>query len=182
MATGRGVVIAVLLFLLVGSAGATPPVRRPDSEADLLARIQRESNPVKKAKLEVRLGRVKLLQAMGAFEAGNAEECQQILAAYLERMKSAWATLQGSGRQAWRYHQGFRELDIALREDGRYLEDLVHRLPFQERAPVEKVAREVDELRNEVLKALFPPEHPRQKSSGPRPRRLPMFPVETVYR
>lgn len=181
MAAGHYVVTAVLLPLLLGGlAGAASPARRADSEADLLARIQREPNPVKKAKLEVRLGRVKLFQAIGAFDRGSVEECHQLLAVYLERMKSAWAILQGSGRQAWRQHQGFRELDIALREDGRLLEDLKHRIPYQDRPPVQEVAREVDELRDQVLKALFPLERPRKKSSAPAPHRLPMFSMEIV--
>lgn len=165
----------LLPLFLGGLAGAAPAPRRPDSEADLLARIEREQNPVKKAKLEIRLGRVKLLQAIEAFDGGNVEECHQLLTAYLERMEGAWATLESSGRQAWRQHQGYRELEIALREDRRYLEDFRHRIPYQDRAPVEKVAKEVDELRNKVLKALFPPEHLRKKSSELAPIRRGLF-------
>lgn len=171
MAAGRYVVTAVLLSLLLGAlAGGASPARRADSEADLLARLERERNPVKRAKLEIRLGRVKLFQAIGAFDRGNVEECHELLSAYLERMKNAWATLNSSGRQAWRHSQGFRELDIALREDGRFLVDFKHRVPYQQRAPVDKVVQEVDELRNQVLKELFPPEHPSKKTSGLGPR------------
>jgi hypothetical protein len=181
MAAGRYVVTAVLLSLLLGAlAGGASLARRADSEADLLARLERQRNPVKRAKLEIRLGRVKLFRAIGAFDRGNAEECQELLSAYLERMKSAWATLHSSGRQAWRHSQGFRELDIALREDGRFLEDLKHRIPYQDRRPVEKVAQEVDELRNQVLKELFPPEHPSKKTSGLAPRRRPDYSMGMV--
>jgi hypothetical protein len=181
MAISRYVVTAVLLPLLLGAlAGGASPARRADSEADLLARLERERNPVKRAKLEIRLGRVKLFQAIGAFDNGNVEECHQLLSAYLERMKGAWATLSSSGRQAWRQHQGFRELEIALREDGRYLEDLQHRIPYQDRGPVKKVAQEVEELRSQVLRALFPPERPRKKSSLSAPRRLRMSSMETI--
>jgi hypothetical protein len=173
----------VLLPLFLGGlVGAAPAPRRPDTEADLLTRLEREQNLVKRAKLEIRLGRVKLFQAIGAFDRGNVEECHQLLAAYLERMKGAWATLETSGRQAWRQHQGFRELDIALREDGRFLEDLKRRFPYQDRAPVEKVAQEVDDLRNQVLKALFPPEQLRKKSSGLAPDRASAFSIGMIQR
>jgi hypothetical protein len=64
----------LLPLFLGGLVGAAPAPRRPDTEADLLARIEREQNPVKKAKLEIRLGRVKLLQAIEAFDGGNVEE------------------------------------------------------------------------------------------------------------
>jgi hypothetical protein len=172
MAARNCVVTGLLLLLFLGGlVVAAPDPRRPDTEADLLARIGREQNLVKRAKFEIRLGRVKLLQAIEAYDRGDAEQCHQLLSAYQERMKGAWATLQASGRQAWRHHQGFRELDIALREDGRYLEDFMRRIPFQDRAPVESVAKEMDELRNKVLKALFPPERLRKKSSEVTPIR-----------
>jgi hypothetical protein len=181
---GRNCVVTGLLlpFFLAGLVGSAPAPRRRDTEADLLARIGRELNLVKRAKLEVRLGRVKLFQATEAYDRGDVEECYQLLAAYLERMRGAWATLQSSGRQAWRQDQGFRELDIALREDGRYLDDFKRRVPFQNRAPAEKVAKEVDELRNQVLKALFPPEHLRKKTGRSAPNPLGAFSVGMIQR
>jgi hypothetical protein len=137
------------------------PARR-DNERDLLTRIARERNPVKKAKYEVRLARVKLFQAMEALDRKDVEGSQKLLRDYLERLKSAWATLQSSGRSAHRKPQGFKELDIELREDARYLEDLKHRFSYLDRGPVEKTAQEVEHLRSVVLKALFPPPQPRK--------------------
>jgi len=178
MATGTRVVGTVLaLFVLVGLAGGASPGRRQDNEADLRARLEREQNPVKRAKLEIRLGRVKLLQAMDAFDKRDTPECHRLLAVYLERMRSAWATLQGSGRQAWRHAQGFKELDIALREDTRFLGDFARRVPYHDRAPVEKVAQEAERLRGEVLRALFPSERPRKKAGGRERRVRPDLPL-----
>lgn len=162
-------VVLIALGELSGSALAAR--RRVDSEQDLLARIQREQNRVKKAKYEIRLARVKLLQAINAYDQGNLERCQTLLAAYLSRVKSSWETLRSSGRQAARQPQGFKELDISLRQDSRLLEDLIHRVPFNDRGAVEKVAREAEQIRSEVLKALFPAERPRGAGNtfaGPR--------------
>jgi hypothetical protein len=135
---------------------AASPARQPDTEEGLQARIERENNPVKKAKYEVRLGRLKLLNAVEAYDKGNLELFQRLLGEYVEHMKNAWQTLEASGRRAVRQPQGFKELDIALREDARTLEDLKHRVPYDEREPVEKASQEVEELRGEVLRALFP--------------------------
>lgn len=135
--------------------------RGGEAQEELLARIQRESNPVKKAKLEIRLGRVKLLQAIDEYDHGNLERCQQLLGVYLEQMRSSWGTLRASGRKPTRQPQGFKELDIALRGDARLLEDLQHRVPYAERGAVEKARQEVDQMRNEVLRALFPVERPK---------------------
>lgn len=148
---------------LIGFPTFASPAPRQDSEHKLQARIEREQNPVKRAKFKVRLGRVKLLQAVNAYDQGNLDQCRELLDAYLEGMKSAWTDLQDSGRPAWRKPDGFKQLDIALREDGRFLEDFEHRIPFEQRGPVEKVHQEVEDLRAAVLKALFPPEGPQKE-------------------
>ena len=151
-----------LVYCLALSA-ATLLAVKVDKEGDLLARLERETDPVKHAQLEIRLAHVKLAQATETFDQGNTARSSELLGAFLERLHSAWSTLQKSGRPAYKQPQGFKELDIELREDARYLEDLKHRFPYSEREPVERVAHEVDELRNEVLKALFPPFSPKKK-------------------
>ncbi|PYU92696.1 MAG: hypothetical protein DMG26_03965 [Acidobacteria bacterium] len=163
---------AAALFLIVFSSVPGPAplaARHPDTEEDLQARIEREQNPVKKAKFEVRLGRVKLTQAIAAYDKGDLDRCNALAAAYLVEMKGAWQRLMGTGRSAEKKPEGFRELDIALREDARALDDLAHRIPYNDRGPVTEVAHEVDKLHGEVLAALFPPEAPSRskKRSAP---------------
>lgn len=161
----RFAAIAILVWAigLEGSAGFASPPPRKDSEPKLLARIERQQNPVRRAKLKVRLGRVKLTQAIAAYDRGSLEQCQQLLDSYLETMQSAWADLQSSGREAWRKPNGFKQLDIGLREDIRFLEDLMRRVPYEHRGPVEKVFHEAESLREAVLKALFPPVRPQKE-------------------
>ena len=153
-------VLAALLFLIVfvGAEGLAPllPARRVDSEEDLLARIQREQNRVRKAKYQIRLGQVKFQQAIVAYGRSDFEQGEKLLNDYLERMRESWDTLKTSGRDAVRKPQGFRELDIALRENARLLVDLQHRVPYNDRSPVDHAAQEVDRMRSEVLAALFP--------------------------
>ncbi len=152
-------------------SGPPPPaVREGDSEEDLLARLQRERDPVRKAKVEIRLGRIKLLQAIEAYDHGDLDQCRELLRLYLERMKSCWGTLKNSGREAVRHPQGFKELDIALREDGRTIEDLKRRVPYLERPPIEKTAQEVEQLHSEVFRALFPLVQPAAPGGPTRPR------------
>jgi hypothetical protein len=121
-----------------------------------VARIQRETNPVKKAKYQVRLGRMKLQQAIGAYDGSNIELGAQLLSAHVELMQEAWQTLRASGRNAARNSDGFKELEIALREEGRRLEDLKHRVSYFNRPPVEKAAKEIGQVHAEVIQVLFP--------------------------
>ncbi len=131
--------------------------RHQDNEQDLQAHIQREANPIKKAKLEIRLGRLKLIQSMAALDQGNIEEANRLLGVYVETLNDAWQRLKNSGQMAHKNSSGFKELDIELREDGRYLEDLSERVPYNQRDTAKKVVGRVNGLRNEVLQALFPP-------------------------
>jgi len=161
-----------IAFLLIGapvfSAGLPSP-RRSDTEAQLLARLQQERNPVKKSKEETRLARLKLRQAIEAYEQGKIEQGAQLLSVYLGRIKDSWQTLRSSGRNAARDPRGFKELDIELREDARLLEDLKHRVAYFDRGPIEKSEQEVEQARAEVMQALFPVARP-QEAAKPSPK------------
>ena len=151
LVTGACLLVGVALFDAVGAAP------HQDTEEDLGSRLQRESNPVKKARYEIRLGRLQLLEAIDAFDKHDANKAQDLLGAYLTHIRSSWQLLQSSGRDAFRHPEGFKELDIALREDGRLLEDLSHRLSYYDRGDVDKTAKEIEQIRAKVIKELFPP-------------------------
>jgi hypothetical protein len=120
-------------------------------------RLAKASNPVKKAKLEVRLGELKMSLAFGAYDQGKFDSCWKYLNEYLARMDSAWTTLQASGREASKKPDGFKQLDIALRTSRRSLEDFETRVTFEEREEVERVRKETEALRAHVLEVMFPP-------------------------
>jgi len=163
--SGRVLITSAWLIAGVVLLGAAKPVPRHDTEEDLQRRLQRETNPVKKARYEIRLGRLKLLEAIDAFDKHDANKTWELLGAYLTHIRSSWQLLQGSGRDAFRHPEGFKELDIALREDARFLEDLSHRLSYYERGDVDKTAKEIGQIRAEVIKELFPPVRARDKKS-----------------
>jgi hypothetical protein len=145
------VLIGVPVFL--AGAFSAPP---SETEAHLLARMQKEQDPVKKSKVATRLARIKLEQAIQAYQHGNIEQGAQLVSAYLGRIKDSWQMLRSSGRNAARSPQGFKELDIELREDARLLEDVKRRISYFERDPIDKAEKEVEQERTEVIQALFP--------------------------
>ncbi len=146
--------------LLIGCCGAfltaTLHGRRRDNEDDLKARIQTEHNPVKKAKFQIRLASLQLSQAETSYNQGQTEQGAELLGAYGSSMEAAWQSLRESGRNAARQPEGFKELEMALREGGRRLEDLKHRISYYDREPVDKVQQNLASEHNAVLKALFP--------------------------
>lgn len=142
-------------LVLIGAA-APSPAFRIDTEQDLLPRIEREQDMVRKAKLEIRLAHLKLARAAEACQKDDHDVCHQSLDAYLEAVRSSWKHLQASGKNAVRSPSGFRDLDIALREDNHQLEDLKRRMPYEDRGILDPVIQESDKIHNEVFGALFP--------------------------
>lgn len=155
--------VTIILFSLLGVCKSWP--HHQDSEQDLTRRIEQEHNPVKKAKYQIRLGRLKLLHGISACDQEDHAGCGQSLDAYLKLMQRSWRGLQATGRKAVKHPQGYRALDIALRENGLLLEDLKHRLPFADHAGIDQVLKQNEGLHDEVFKALFPGAVP--PASGP---------------
>lgn len=127
-----------------------------DNAADLSAHIQREKNPVKRAKLEIRLSRLDLEQAKAAYEHHRLDDGKKLLGSFLGVVNESWSTLKSSGRDAAKKPQGFMQLEIALREDARILHDLRERLSYFDRGSVDQTIHQINQLHSEVLVALFP--------------------------
>jgi len=128
----------------------------PESEPELLARLANESNPAKKAKIEIRIGSLKLEQAAAAYNREEVEAGAKLLDSYLGWMKQAWNLLHDSGRDASHRPQSLIDLDIALREDVSKLADLRVHTPLADRSPLERIGAETDALHTRVLAALLP--------------------------
>ena len=155
--------LAVLGILLVGLCA-----KGRETEAQLLQRIQTEQNPVKKAKDEIKLASLKLTQVQDAYSQGHIEAGAKLLGTFVDTMKTSWKLLQDSGRKASKQPEGFRELEIALREDVRSLQDLERTVSYFDRAPLVNAAQELEQMRAEVLHALFPGDNPRTGKGSPR--------------
>jgi len=151
-----GVLLAGAPVALVGASSGPSS----ENEERLLARIQKETDPVKKSKCATRLARIKLQQAIEAYERGNIDQGVQLAHAYLGRVKDSWQLLKNCGRNAARDPRGFKELDIELREDARLIEDLKRRVSYLDRSPVEQTGKDLEAVRAEVLQALFPAARP----------------------
>jgi predicted Zn-dependent protease len=141
-----------------------------ETEEQLLQRIQSEQNPVKKAKDEIKLANLKFTQVHDAYSQGHIEAGIKLLGTFVDTLKTSWKFLQESGRKASKQPEGFRELDISLRENGRALQDLARTVSYFDRAPLEDAAQQLDQMRDEVLHALFPGGNPRTLKGSPPPQ------------
>jgi len=172
MARGPWTVLSVWLalwaILLVGRCAMGR-----ETEEQLLQRIETEQNPVKKAKDEIKLGHLKFIQVHDAYTQGQPETGVKLLGAFVDILKTSWKLLQDSGRKATKQPEGFRELEISLREHVRSLQDLGQNVSYFDRAPLAKAAQELEEMRVEVLHAQFPGGNPRTRKDSPPPQTTP---------
>ncbi len=157
-----GLAVGVILVAGLGVMGR-------ETEAQLLQRIQSQQNPVKKAKGEIKLASLRLTQVQDAYSQGHIEAGAKLLETYVDTMKTSWKLLQDSGRKASKQPEGFRELEIALREDVRLLEDLGRKESYFDRAPLMDAVQELERMRGEVIHALFPGGPPRTGKGSPAP-------------
>jgi hypothetical protein len=143
------------------------------TEAQPQQRIQGQQNAVKRAKVEIKLSRQKLSEVVDAYANGHAEQGAKLLATLVGEMKSSRKLLQESGRIASKQPDGFRELEIALREHARSLQDLERRVSYFDRAPLTNAAQEFEQMRSEVLQELFPDEKTHNHKGTPAPQAVP---------
>jgi len=162
---------AVLCIAVLGQPFCYAFRPRPkDQEKQLAAKIEREKNPGKKARLQIRLARVKLTEAIQAYNANNFDQGWALLEDYGRQINLSWKTLEASERGVAKHFEAYKELEINLREDGRLIEDLRRRVPYPENESIKTVAKENSWVHSQVLGVLFPAGTPPEKSKKLRQR------------
>jgi hypothetical protein len=149
-------VLTAAVALAILAAPAFLGAKHQESEQELLDRIEHETNIAKKARLQAELATLKLDEAATAFDHDQYESGRKLLDQYTGWIHKAWNVLEESGRDASRKAQGFKDLDISLRENARSLADLAERTPFADRGPIEETAKTADDVHSQVIAALFP--------------------------
>jgi hypothetical protein len=143
---------ACVLALFPASAKA----RHHDNAENLREHIGREKNPIKKAKLEIRLGRLELDQAASAYDQRQIPQGQKLLSQSTSEMQDAWNVLKSTRRNAAKHSDGFLQLEIGLRENARLLRMLRQRVFYLYRGPIDETLKTLNQTHSEVLLALFP--------------------------
>ncbi len=171
MAQERWTVLSVWLAVWVIMLAGLCAMGR-ETEEQLLRRIQSQQNPVKKAKDEIKLASLRLTQVHDAYSQGHIEAGAKLLGTFVDTMKTSWKLLQDSGRKASKQPEGFRELEISLREDVRSLQDLGRTVSYFDRGPLVNAAQELEQMRSEVLHALFPEDKTHNRKGSPAPQTI----------
>ena len=147
-----------------------PVLLAQDRIAQFLAEFNRESDPVRKAKVLPKLGDAQFALMHKALDAGEYSRALQILEQYRDQAKSVEAALKASGLDAERKPAGFKQLQIHVRKSVRELDQFVLGLPEDQREPFQAIRRELATVEKELFDMLFPRQPgkspPKQKPKG----------------
>jgi hypothetical protein len=156
----KQIVIIPLLLLLTGALTPTARAASDEERAKELqrerAKLQKETDPVDRAKIGIKISDILMADVGEAVREGDFDELQMQLTAYSETIETAHRDLLDSGRDAVKKPGGFKELEIALRQHVRKLDELSRMLNLQRRVPIEKTKDLASGIRDKLLKALFP--------------------------
>jgi hypothetical protein len=145
----------ILLLLTVAPSYAGNDDRAKELQKER-EKLHRETDPVDRAKISIKISDLLLEDIADAVKAGNISEMQEQLTAYSTTIEGAHQTLVESGRNAQKKSGGFKELEIALRKQTRKFDDYARMPTIDRREPIEAAKKLAAGVRDKLLKALFP--------------------------
>ncbi len=146
---------ATLLAQLATLALLSVPAEAADNLDRLKDRLARQEDPADRAKTTVKIGALLLDQTARAFAELRYEAGKAALEEYLGYVHRAYQDLEASGRNARKKPKGFKDLEIHLRKAALRLDDVARSVPYDERAPIEAAREEIENIWDNLIRALF---------------------------
>ena len=143
------------------------------STADLRSRFTRETDPIRKAKLLVALGDAEFRDILKDADAENFGEALAIFQQYRDEARACQKALDGKEADPEKHPNGFKQLQISLRQSLRRLSDIIVELPVDEQKPFLDVREDLEQMDRQLIHELFPrrPEPaPEPEQDAPKPQ------------
>jgi hypothetical protein len=141
------------IALLAGSFLATAAT---DKLSDLQARFAHETNSVQKARLLAKLSAAQFEETRRLEKAGDFNSVGLLWEKYRDDARSTFEALKKQHPDAERHSNGYRELEVGLREGIREIDQTRIIAPPEFRPPLMIVRGDLATMDDEVLRMLFP--------------------------
>jgi len=162
--------LAVFLVALVaGSLGAQ------DRTGDLRSRFEKETDPVRKAHLVGQLADAEFRNMHEKIDAGDLAAAAGIAGRVRDEAVASKKSLDARVHDPEAHPDGYKQLEISVRESIRRLDDIMVSLAKDEQAPLAEVRKDLDELDRQMIHQLFPK---RPAAAQPAPVPPPEKPTE----
>jgi hypothetical protein len=138
--------------------GTLVPVAMPAQNRlpELRARFAHESDPVRKAKLMPQLSIAEFQEIDADFAAGKLPDAVSLLQDYRDEVQTCETGLDAKRVDADRHPAGFKQLQIAMRESMRQLDELLSSLTADQQPPFLAVRKDLEDLDRHIIHELFP--------------------------
>src|SRR5690348_5822168 len=148
------------------------PVLAQQTVAELQAHFDRESNSVKRAKLLIKLGDAEFEQARRAGKEGDNNAVDATMEKYRDNVRAALEALKKQHADAERHSNGYRQIEIHMKEGIREVEDSMLAAPAPYKPPLQIVRQDLIAMDEELIRMLFP-HRPADKQLTPPPEKQP---------
>jgi hypothetical protein len=153
----RGFWAAVFLVALVAGS-----LLAQDRTAELRSRFEKETDPVRKARLVAQLADAEFRDMHEKIDDGNLSDAAEIAGRVRDEAQASKKLLDAKSRDAEAHPEGYKQLEISVRESIRRLDDIMVSLAKDDQKPLAEVRKDLDELDRQMIHQLFPkrPESP----------------------
>ncbi len=152
----RRTLAAVCFTLFALSGGFRAAAAAGDKVAALQALFDRATYSVEKAKLLGKLGDAQFAEAHRAGERNDYQTVGLLMEKYRDNVRAALVALEVEHSDAEKRPAGYRNLEIQVRHSLRDLEETLLLAPPEYRPPLSLVRTDLEEMHEELLRALFP--------------------------
>jgi len=131
-------------------------VMAQDRTAELRARFQKETDSVRKARLVAPLADSEFRDMHEKIDAGDLTAAAEIAEHVREEAAASKKALDAKSRDAEAHPDGYKQLEISVRESIRRLDDIMVSLAKDDQKPLADVRAELESLDREMIHRLFP--------------------------
>jgi hypothetical protein len=136
-----------------------------DHTAEFRARFDKETDPVRKAKLLSPLSDAEFHQIQTLLAAENLTQASAIAGQMADEAEEALKALDAKGRDPEKNPQGYKQAEISVRSSLRRINDVLVGLPADDQKPFMDARNRLDEVDRKLIRDLFP----RQPDAEPAP-------------
>jgi hypothetical protein len=151
---GRLAILAAAVVLLPAF------LPQKDSSAESRAKFDRETNPVRRAKMLPQLGNAEFQDIQNDVSAGNFDDALKMLGLYRDQAASTEKALNASEPDAAKHSGGYRQLEISVREALRHINDILFSVPMDQKKAFSDIRDQLDQMDQRLIRRLFPREQP----------------------
>ena len=128
----------------------------PSKAAEFRARFAHEPDPVRRARLMPQLAEAEFQDIQRELAAGELAAAVDGLKEYRDQAEQCQKDLDAMSVDVEKHPNGFKQLEISLRESLRRLDEALVSLPTDEQKPFLEVRRELDRINRHLIRELFP--------------------------